>query len=632
MRIASFDIFDTTLIRRCGSPAALFEQLAETLYPADTAMAEAFLLWRSQAGAKAAALHPGKEVTLTDIYATCDLDSFKGYSKEALMTAEKQVEANNLMANPSVKTLIQKKRDDGWQIVFISDMYLDSTFLREVLVREGCSHPDDPIYVSCEANCRKDTGELYKKIKAKHNPSPWEHYGDNQRSDIRQARRQGIKAMAIDTSFTPAEQDLLQAGNAFPQRSQWPQLVAISRTARISSGDTPFNSFAADFVAPAYLPYVLEVLRRAKEMGLKRLYFLSRDSYILMRMAEVFATDAHDLQLRYLFVSRRSLLLPYLAGGDEKDYLAAADHHTIVRQGTVDSRLAALGTNRTELQQSFGISFPYQRINNKAEEQDFLQKIFHSAYTPILQERAHQQYRLFVDYLKQEQLFEDGKSGMVDVGWLGTTRLMLNSILRKEGRADAHFFYFGIRGDVLPPAAGSYDSYYRCGELTTEATGLIENYFSASPYPTTIGYQKDDGQRICPIFPDGKDFEESAITKANVGISVKMAQAIKSLGMAHPCLLFAWSKQAINILTRTNVEVDLTPLLACAQFDTAPFVKRLGINELCQSLFLGKHTTAFDRASLKLSLPRICWNAAWKLHQMTGKFRVRLYNKFTRIR
>jgi len=104
------------------------------------------------------------------------------------------------------------------------------------------------------------------------------------------------------------------------------------------------------------------------------------------------------------------------------------------------------------------------------------------------------------------------------------------------------------------------------------------------------------------------------------------------LGIDLPCLLFAGAKKAINILTRTNVEVDLTPLLACAQFDTAPFVKRLGINELCQSLFLGKHTTAFDRASLKLSLPRICWNAAWKLHQMTGKFRVRLYNKFTRIR
>ena len=580
MKIASFDIFDTTLIRRCGTPFSIFEQLAELLYPNDTAMSDAFLLWRCQAEAIAKTKYPGKEITLTDIYSTLDTDSFKSKTIEELMDTEKEVESNNLVANPSIRAKIEKKRKEGWQIVFLSDMYLNSSFLREVLVREGCTEPNDPIYVSCEANSRKDTGQLYKKVREELKPTEWEHYGDNRISDVKQAKNQGIKAFSVDTNYTPAEQYMLDAGNAFSRRSGWQLLPSISRTARITSGNSPFAAMAADFVAPAYIPYVIDILNSARRMGLKRLYFLSRDSYILMRIAEVFASDNNDLELRYLFVSRRSLLLPYLADGDEKNYLAISDHHTIVRQGTVDSRLAALGTDRKEMQDCFGIEFSYKRINNKEEEKDFLQKIFHSNYTPILQQHAHEQYTLFLDYLKQEMVTDEGACGMVDVGWLGTTRLMINQILRKTGCPDVHFFYFGIRGDILPPSAGNYSTYYRCGELSTEATGLIENYYSASPYPSTIGYK-------------------------------------------------SWSKTSLHILTETNVKVDLTPLTECSKFDSEPFVKRLGVKELFQLVLMGKHTTAFDKASIKISMPKIIWNPALRLHQITGKVRRMVYQKVT---
>ncbi len=37
---------------------------------------------------------------------------------------------------------------------------------------------------------------------------------------------------------------------------------------------------AADFVAPAYIPYVQFVIEEAKRKGIKKLYFLNRDSYI----------------------------------------------------------------------------------------------------------------------------------------------------------------------------------------------------------------------------------------------------------------------------------------------------------------------------------------------------------------
>ena len=106
MKIASFDIFDTTLIRRCGTPFSIFEQLAELLYPNDTAMSDAFLLWRCQAEAIAKTKYPGKEITLTDIYSTLDTDSFKSKTFDELMDAETDMESNTLVANPSIRELI----------------------------------------------------------------------------------------------------------------------------------------------------------------------------------------------------------------------------------------------------------------------------------------------------------------------------------------------------------------------------------------------------------------------------------------------------------------------------------------------------------------------------------------------
>ena len=626
MRLASFDIFDTTLIRRCGT-GEVFEQLADRLYPKDKDLREAFLLWREQAGRLAAAKFPGKDATLQDIYDTIDNDSFREYSIPKMMEMEKDIEAEMLIANPSIKAFIQKKRDDGYQIAFISDMYLDMAFIKDVLIREECALPKEPVYVSCEYNARKDRGALYDVVRKELSPSEWEHYGDNLRSDVKMARRKGIKATLINTSYSPAEKAMIQAGNGFCNDSNWRQLIALSRAARIQSDNTSHAALAADFVAPAYIPYVIDVLKDAQKRGIRRLYFLSRDSYILMRIAQVFAEDFSDIELRYLFISRRALLLPYLAGRKAEDYLAASDHHTIVRQNTVDSRLEQLGTDRKEMEDNYQITFPYQRVNNKKEEQDFLQKVFDSEFTPILQQRAKEKREIFLQYLEQEGVTDGTPSAMVDVGWLGTSRLMLNSILRHSGYSDTFFYYYGIRGDVFPPSAGRYISYYRSGELSTEVTALIENYFSASPYPTTIGYAKENN-KVDPVFPIGKKYEENAIIKANVEAAERIAREIQKRKLSNNALLKTWAGQVIHIITQTDTDIDHTPMLSNYDFDKVAFVKRLSLKELIELVVMGKHITAFDRGSMRLTLPKALWKMSWKMHEKTENVRQRIYLRY----
>ena len=616
MRLASFDIFDTTLLRRCGKPEAVWHILGKRLFPDDNDLCEAFMAWRKRA----------KGETLKNIYANIDAAflSLAGKSVEEMMQEEEAVEEDMLIPNPTVCKMIEQRRKEGYHIAFISDMYLSSQFLRQVLERKGCCQQEDAIYISCDHNARKDTGALYEMVRNDLHPDEWIHYGDNLRSDVKMARKKGIRAVHIDTAYNEVERACAQV---------YPAMAALSRLHRLRHEGDAFTAFAADFVVPAYLPYVLYVLREARRMGIRKLYFLSRDSYILLKAAQALSKEAEGLELHYLFVSRRSLLLPYLCGEDEHAYLAANDHHTLVRIDTIDKRLRHLGTSREEMHVKFGIEFPYSKVNNLKEQEDFLQKIFHSDFTSLLQQRAQEQLCLLLDYFHQEGLMDGEACAAVDVGWLGTSRLMMNHILRRAGAKDLHFFYYGVRRDVFPPSAGRYSTYFQAEELSTETTALLEHYYSASPYPSTISYQKGESGEVIPVFANNGEFHHTPITQANQIAMETVASAMQAQEEVDERKLRDWAKCTFACLENPAMNLDITPLSKQGEFDDhIPFVKQLTITELIRLLFLGDHITGYDRGSLRLTIPRCLLVFAFRLNQLSGRIRGHLYRKFVQHR
>ena len=408
-----------------------------------------------------------------------------------------------------------------------------------------------------------------------------------------------------------------------------PSMAALSRLHRLEHVEDTFAAFAADFVVPAYLPYAIYVLREARRMGIRKLYFLSRDSYILLKAAQALSKETEGLELHYLFVSRRSLLLPYLCGEDEYAYLAASDHHTLVRIDTIDKRLRHLGTSREEMRIKFGIEFPYSKVNNIKEQEDFLQKIFHSDFTPHLQQRAQEQLCLLLDYFRQEGLMDGEPSAAVDVGWLGTSRLMINHILRRVGAKDLHFFYYGVRRDVFPPSAGRYSTYFQAEELSTETTALLEHYYSASPYPSTIAYQERENGEVIPVFADNEEFSHTPITKANQTAIEAIASAMQVQEEMDERMLRDWAKCTFACLGNPAMNLDITPLSKQSEFDDhTPFVKRLTLVELVRLLLLGDHITGYDRGSLRLTIPRCTLAPVWRIKKTTGKLRGYIYQRF----
>ncbi len=707
MKLASFDIFDTALIRRCGKPENIFYLMAERLYPGDKVAQDGFVEWRKREPMVVSSMRNDKlgmrnvglvwrrfmrdyRLQITDyrlqIITPSALQARPPktggqYLSSELVEMEKGIEAENLMVNPAMKRIIEQYREEGWQIAFISDMYLDSQFLREVLRREGCFGDGDLIYVSCECGARKDLGTMYDFVRQELKPEVWKHWGDNRRSDVVMAKKKGVDATWVDTTYTDAE-----CGDV---------LGGYQRAARIALGDNPFVRMAADFVAPAYVPYIFWIVNgqhfiakgsktdgstdngqqttdvshrthgihgsfntddtdtshnrfarfrlrlkhcstddtdfNASRVNSRKLYFLSRDSYVLMKGVEQLQEYFHNVELHYLFLSRRSLFLPYLACDvSAEQMLSVMDKKTIYGK-KVDDLLAMLATNRDELKQ-WNIEFDYQKIRNRADEADFLDKIFNGEYLAVLRERAGEAKELLVRYFEQEGLLSGDSCDMVDVGWLGTSRLMVNKVLDSVGASRVRFFYYGVRGDVFGEECGEYALYFQTGELTTTATALIENYFSASPYPTTVGYalrrgSGGDMESVIPLFPDGEEFCDTEITKANCEVVALLTKWVYEAGLSEEKLR-AWACGQMQDIVALSKKIDLSPFEVTSDFDADSFVRRMTMKELFHFVCLGANITAFDKASLCLSVGYRYMNVLWRLHSWSGRLRRFLYLRF----
>jgi hypothetical protein len=295
-------------------------------------------------------------------------------------------------------------------------------------------------------------------------------------------------------------------------------------------------------------------LQEARLQIIKRLYFISRDGYILQQIAENLPHEG--IELRYYFTSRKAL---------------------------------------------------QKALENKDE------------------------HKLIMQYFKQEGLMDDCRCAMVDVGWLGTSRKMINQILKAEGIAPIHFFYFGTTKNVLSKEYGSFQSFLPAGFLPYYMQLLVEHYFSASPYPTTLGYQHLHNDLVAPVFPNDEHYCESKIVKTNVEVCKQMAEAFLKVGTPSADVLRQWTEKSMNILAHDFIFADFSPLMDLPKFDGQDFVRKLKLTELLLMTLTGQHITVFDKGSLAMTFNNLrIQRILWSLHCQTGNLRSWLYHLYQR--
>lgn len=532
MKLASFDIFDTTLVRKCGAPDNIFYLLSKRIYPQNQALQNSFFQWRKEAEQKAMIRLKDNYLKLEDIYTEFDTVSFPGWNVAQLITMETELEFAELVAVDEIKQLILKKRNEGYTICFISDMYLPERVLKSKLLEEGCADIGDKVFVSCEYRATKSEGTLYEIVRKNFDPiTLWEHYGDNAYSDYKKAAKRGIKATLVHTDYTSVEQFILSSSAFFPFYSDLSVLVGLQRATRLSlqkKGDNIDN--ATDFIASLYYPYIDFIFKKAKDLGITKLHFLSRDGYILYKIAEVVQKRYPEIKLNYLFVSRYSLFLPSIYSLSREEMyenkgVTSFCHHKVKVKDILDG----LHTTLEELGDVFTNRITFKKILTPEQEDLFFEVLQSAEVKELILKKAKDERKVLIEYFTQEGLFNVEKQALVDIGWIGTSRLMINRILTNEGGRLVEGFYWGCAPESLAPRYGIFHSFYGSSLYKSNVVTLLEQYYSASSYASTKGYYYGkDG--IKPKFKDIKYTQSQEIVEDNTKALQQFAQLIGAYG------------------------------------------------------------------------------------------------------
>jgi predicted HAD superfamily hydrolase len=453
--VKSFDIFETLVARPFGSPHNLFPLVAVIASKHHHIFIDARIFEEGRLLAeKTARKKTGKpEVTIEDIYAECR--SILKLSKEdvaILISCEIKLEIELCRPISSGRALLEKARREGSRIVFISDMYLPGSALRAILLRNACWKDGDHLYVSCEVGATKHSGEMFPHVLESESVAANQmiHIGNHPHSDVEVPRRFGIAVEAfLDGNLNPRESHLAMTKGFGPLA---PGLLAgCSRLARLGNTELTrqhqiLREIAACAAGPFLCAFVLWVLQSAKAQRLKRLYFISRDGFILLKVAKELAGSVDPtIELRYLYGSRQAWHFPASRGMGLEKAAWVWQWTTSYSVATVLSRVGLTSEAVCSLLENGGISPDVWNEPMSQEDEVKLKKVFlNPEFKTSLLREAQKQRLLFVEYLKQEGLFSGTEYAIVDVGWHGNLQDSLNVILEQEGYRAVSGFYIGL--------------------------------------------------------------------------------------------------------------------------------------------------------------------------------------------
>ena len=191
--IVSFDVFDTLLVRQVPNPQDVFEIL-EAVANAEGILISNLQRLRIEAEKKAELLFTTP--TLDEIYDLLGKETnINEEQLNRLKLIEIQVEKDLLLPRKDVKELFNSLLQKGKRVLLISDMYLSSSVIKELLSSSGFDISNYEIYVSCEERKTKASGKLWAYLTNKIKTNTWLHLGDDTIGDVRYPRKYGIQVL-----------------------------------------------------------------------------------------------------------------------------------------------------------------------------------------------------------------------------------------------------------------------------------------------------------------------------------------------------------------------------------------------------------------------------------------------------
>ncbi|MDR2529101.1 MAG: hypothetical protein LBD04_08820 [Synergistaceae bacterium] len=596
----SFDLFDTLLARRTEKPSGVFALMQKSLAQRSQEgkntipfeLLENFALSRIEAEREARQACAFDEIRFEEIYARLAEKYFLGERLIGYLM-KKEIETERAALYPIVENIeLFRRRKKEARVAILSDMYLSSDVLR-LFLRDANAElfSDVPIYVSSEWRVTKAGGGLFgvAALKEKARWGEMEHIGDNRRADYEAPRMWDIPA-TLYVRKNPAATMANVASRSSPLLDLLAGVQEALTERRL--GETSSNPFGKKrerredslyltggcVTGPLLWAFTWWLLKITQAMGHKRLYFLSRDGQILMKIANVMI-EAFDLDIetRYLYSSRLSWLFASMEEFGRRDSAWVVQPLPYLSLKMVSSRLHTPKEKFLEILQrdrlpDVNVSKWDMPLSEKqiAKLESWIRDRWGFFKPAVMEERA-----LLKEYARQEGLLDAKTVALVDVGWLcrsqdalvDVLRALENDTVRELTRVDG--FYMGCVRDAKQERGNRKygmltfpDDEGLCGVAEGEFTKFI--CFVESMLEGDHGHVKGYKREGTPVVPMLS--EEANIQAMNWGLK-EFQRGIVDFAVEFSQLLCA-----VDIVPsrRELEEILKTVFLSCTNPKTVP--------------------------------------------------------------
>ncbi|CNI98071.1 hypothetical protein [Yersinia intermedia] len=341
----------------------------------------------------------------------------------------------------------------------ITDIYLDQCVIERILNKIGV-RDYDKLLVSSEQKTRKHNGTIYPEYLSFLNKNyniPTNkalHIGDNSHADGSMAKKHGMKSYVFQKSMDNYKQSKISQVMAasikssgisssvlngmFANKYNAGHWFKINKTS-IFRGDEYNYGYMA--IGPLVVGFVQWLYRRAKRLGIDKLYFLSRDGWVLKQVYDKLYKDTPSAPKSfYLYSSRRAAMVASIREIDDIIEIASQNFNARSISDFLESRF---GINSDDIDKKTFQDFGFKKDSVVSPYFDqgklfkFLKKI-----SGMIISNAEKERNSYLDYLNELNFINNSKNkniAVVDIGYSGSMQYYLKKILQADV---LHGFYF----------------------------------------------------------------------------------------------------------------------------------------------------------------------------------------------
>ena len=490
--LVSIDVFDTALFRKVYRPTDIYNIIEENV---GHNFKENRILAQEKARRK------DVYYNIVDIYRQLP---FSLSPKEEIKT-----ELLNCFANSYILDLYNKQEAD---YIFISDMYLPSAVIAEML--ERCGYKEPKVYVSCELRACKGDGRLFTKVEALLGRKIQKHIGDNYTCDILGAQRVKIP----ETQYVGPS---IENKEVYSPELKNVKLRKLLIDEELSN--SPIEEKIGYIFAPLILSFTQSVLDEVPED--KTVFFNARDGFIMYLIARwILKTNR---KVKYCRFSRKSCYIANIITNlslSHPSNSASMYFFKIQRIQTLNDLIKTFELPKefdySKILNNYNISFD-TNIEFHPSKRQIIEKTF-VAVQDEFYKKVREDRKNFLKYLKKLNM----KNGdfFVDLGYAGTIQGIIKRITRLDLKG-RYINTFDLNGN-FQGTLFEKKSFLPLGFLKPYGGAAIELIFSEAR-GTVVRYDEEGTPILSADFKYRKEITRSILKGVIKGVKDLLREDIK---------------------------------------------------------------------------------------------------------